>query len=119
MVRVTEELALSSDNVTLYHAADPLLGHLPLLLFHGPSTTANYTLNSSRVQVHVFTPAGFQSFPRITISPNSPFYGVVHHLPREAARWCENVPQEPIPHARSTSRQCTYSVQRATCCRDC
>ncbi|KAH7189386.1 uncharacterized protein B0J16DRAFT_339492 [Fusarium flagelliforme] len=83
MVRVTEELALSSDSVTLYHAADPLLGHLPLLLFHGPSTTANYTLNSSRVQVHVFTPAGFQSFPRITISPNSPFYGVVHHLPRE------------------------------------
>ncbi|KAF5713360.1 Rho guanyl nucleotide exchange factor [Fusarium mundagurra] len=83
MVRVTEELALSADNVTLYHAADPLLGHLPLLLFHGPSTTANYTLNSSRVQVHVFTPAGFQSFPRITISPNSPFYGVVHHLPRE------------------------------------
>ncbi|EXL60031.1 hypothetical protein FOCG_03040 [Fusarium oxysporum f. sp. radicis-lycopersici 26381] len=83
MVRVTEELALSSDNVTLYHAADPLLGHLPLLLFHGPSTTANYTLNSSRVQVHIFTPAGFQSFPRITISPNSPFYGVVHHLPRE------------------------------------
>ncbi|CAG7564045.1 unnamed protein product [Fusarium equiseti] len=83
MVRVTEELALSSDSVTLYHAADPLLGHLPLLLFHGPSTTANYTLNSSRVQVHVFTPAGFQSFPRITISPNSPFYSVVHHLPRE------------------------------------
>ncbi|KAG8349872.1 hypothetical protein FVEN_g11955 [Fusarium venenatum] len=83
MVRVTEELPLSSDSVTLYHAADPLLGHLPLLLFHGPSTTANYTLNSSRVQVHVFTPAGFQSFPRITISPNSPFYSVVHHLPRE------------------------------------
>ncbi|RGP59612.1 rho guanine nucleotide exchange factor gef2 [Fusarium sporotrichioides] len=83
MVRVTEELALSSDSVTLYHAADPLLGHLPLLLFHGPSTTANYTLNSSRVQVHVFTPAGFQSFPRITISPNSPFYNVVNHLPRE------------------------------------
>ncbi|OBS21257.1 hypothetical protein FPOA_07595 [Fusarium poae] len=83
MVRVTEELVLSSDSVTLYHAADPLLGHLPLLLFHGPSTTANYTLNSSRVQVHVFTPAGFQSFPRITISPNSPFYSVVHHLPRE------------------------------------
>ncbi|KAF4967916.1 hypothetical protein FSARC_4609 [Fusarium sarcochroum] len=83
MVRVTDELALSPDNVTLYHAADPLLGHLPVLLFHGPSTTANYTLNSSRVQVHVFTPAGFQSFPRITISPNSPFYSVVHFLPRE------------------------------------
>ncbi|KAI1502391.1 hypothetical protein F5X99DRAFT_160164 [Biscogniauxia marginata] len=83
MVRVTEELALSPDHVTLYQAADPLLGHLPVLIFHGPSTTANYTFNSSRVQVHVYTPAGFQSFPRLTISPNSPFYNVVHHLPRE------------------------------------
>lgn len=83
MVRVTEELALSPDHVTLYHAVDPLLGHLPILIFHGPSTTANYTLNSSRVQVHVFSPAGFQCFPRITISPNSAFYGVVNHLPRE------------------------------------
>ncbi|KAF7543660.1 hypothetical protein G7046_g9955 [Stylonectria norvegica] len=83
MVRVTEELALSPDHVTLYHASDPLLGHLPVLIFHGPSTTANYTLNSSRVQVHVFTPAGFQCFPRITISPNSAFYSVVNYLPRE------------------------------------
>ncbi|PKS09279.1 hypothetical protein jhhlp_003893 [Lomentospora prolificans] len=83
MVRVTEELALSAQHVTLYHASDPLLGHLPVLIFHGPSTTANYTLNSSRVQVHVYSPAGFQSYPRITISPNSPFYGVVNHLPRE------------------------------------
>lgn len=83
MVRVTEELALSPANVSLYHATDPLLGHLPVLLFHGPSTTANYTHNSSRVQIHVYSTAGFQCFPRITISPNSPFYGVVHHLPRE------------------------------------
>ena len=83
MVRVTEELALSPEQLTLYHTTDPLLGHLPVLLFHGASTTANYTLNSSRVQVHVFSPAGFQSFPRLTISPNSPFYAVVDHLPRE------------------------------------
>ncbi|KAJ9136474.1 Rho guanine nucleotide exchange factor gef2 [Pleurostoma richardsiae] len=83
MVRVTEELALSPEHATLYYANDPLLGHLPVLIFHGPSTTANYTANSSRIQVHVFSPAGFQSFPRITISPNSPFYGVVSHLPRE------------------------------------
>jgi len=74
---------LSAEHVTLYTATDPLLGHLPVLIFHGPSTTANYTLNSSRVQVHVYSPAGFQCFPRITISPNSPFYGVVNHLPRE------------------------------------
>jgi hypothetical protein len=83
MVRVTDEVALSPEHLTLYHASDPLLGHLPVLIFHGPSTTANYTANSSRVQVHVFTPAGFQSFPRITISPNSPFYSVVNHLARE------------------------------------
>ena len=83
MVRVTEELALSPEHVTLYYASDPLLGHLPVLIFHGPSTTANYTHNTSRVQIHVYSSAGFQSFPRITISPNSPFYGVVDHLPRE------------------------------------
>ncbi|KAL2153666.1 hypothetical protein VTH82DRAFT_4821 [Thermothelomyces myriococcoides] len=83
MVRVTEELALSPEHVTLYYASDPLLGHLPVLIFHGPSTTANYTHNSSRIQVHIFSPAGYQSFPRITVSPNSPFYSVVSHLPRE------------------------------------
>lgn len=83
MVRVTEELALSPEHVTLYYASDPLLGHLPVLIFHGPSTTANYTLNSSRIQIHIYSPAGFQSFPRITVSPNSPFYSVVQHLPRE------------------------------------
>ncbi|WYZ45945.1 hypothetical protein EsH8_IX_000170 [Colletotrichum jinshuiense] len=83
MVRVTEELALPAEQLTLYHASDPLLGHLPVLIFHGPSTTANYTLNSSRVQIHVYSPAGFQSFPRLTIQPNSPFYAVVNHLPRE------------------------------------
>jgi hypothetical protein len=83
MVRVTEELALSPEHVTLYHATDPLLGHLPVFVFHGPSTTANYTHNSSRIQIHVYSSAGFQSYPRITVSPNSPFYGVVNHLPRE------------------------------------
>lgn len=83
MVRVTQELALSPQHVILYTTTDPLLGHLPVLIFHGPSTTANYTLNSSRVQVHVYSPAGFQSYPRLTISPNSAFYGVVNHLPRE------------------------------------
>ncbi|KAK7997202.1 hypothetical protein PG989_005242 [Apiospora arundinis] len=83
MVRVTEELALSPEHVTLYRTTDPLLGHLPILIFHGPSTTANFTFNSSRVQVHIYTLAGFQSFPRCTISPNSPFYNVVNHLPRE------------------------------------
>ena len=83
MVRVTDELALSPDHVTLYHTTDPLLGHLPVLIFHGPSTTANYTHNSSRVQIHVFSPAGLQCFPRLTIAPTSSIYNAVNYLPRE------------------------------------
>lgn len=83
MVRVTDELALMPEHLTLFHHNDPLLGHLPFLIFHGSSTTANFTLNSSRIQIHIFSPAGFQSYPRLTVSPNSEFYGVVSHLPRE------------------------------------
>ena len=83
MVRITEELALSPEHLKLYYTTDAQLGHLPVFIFHGPSTTANSTLNSSRIQVHVFTAAGFQSYPRITVSPNSPFYQSVNYLPRE------------------------------------
>lgn len=83
MVRVTEELALAPEHVTLYQTTDPLLGYLPFLVFHGASTTANFTLNSSRIQIHVFSPAGFVSYPRLTVQPNSPYYGAVRHLPRE------------------------------------
>jgi hypothetical protein len=83
MVRVTDDLALSQDEVNLYYTTDVLLANLPVLVFHGPSTTTNSTLNSSRIQVHVFTAAGFQSYPRITISPNSPFYQSVNHLSRD------------------------------------
>lgn len=83
MVRVTDDIELSPEQLVAYHASDPLLGHLPIVVFHGASTTANYTHNSSRVQIHVFSPAGLRSFPRLTISPNSPFYSVVDRLPRE------------------------------------
>src|SRR4051812_33026884 len=83
MVRVTEELALSQDQVTLYYTTDAQLGHLPVLVFHGPSTTSNSTHNSSRIQIHIFTGAGFTSYPRLTVSPNSPFYESVAHLTRE------------------------------------
>lgn len=83
MVRVTPELALSQDEVTLFHTTDVHLGGLPVFVFHGPSTTTNSTLSSSRIQVHVFTGAGPQSYPRITISPQSPFYRSVNYLPRE------------------------------------
>lgn len=83
MVRITDELTLSRDEVTLYHATDSYLGHLPILVFHGPSIISNSTLNSSRIQVHIFSVAGFQSYQRITISPNLPFHQSVNYLPRE------------------------------------
>ena len=74
---------LSPDLVSLYHTTDPLLSESPILVFHGHSTTANSSRNTSRIQVHVFTLAGFQSYPRITVSPNAPLYAAVKHLPRE------------------------------------
>lgn len=83
MVRVTDEIELAPEQLVAYHASDPRLGHLPIVVFHGSSTTANYTQNSSRVQIHIFSPAGFRSYSRLTISPNSPFYSVVDRLPRE------------------------------------
>lgn len=74
--------ALPTEVVSLYHTTDPLFD-APILIFHGPSPTTNATLNSSRIQAHVFTPAGFQSYPRLTLSPSSPLHAVVDHLPRE------------------------------------
>ncbi|KAM3069380.1 hypothetical protein ACMFMG_005485 [Clarireedia jacksonii] len=83
MVRVTDELALPLEHVSLYYTLDPHLSNLPVFVYHGPSTTTNSTLNSSRIQVHIFTAAGFQSYQRITISPNSPLYESVNYLPRD------------------------------------
>ncbi|KFY48379.1 hypothetical protein V495_01397 [Pseudogymnoascus sp. VKM F-4514 (FW-929)] len=75
--------ALSATDVNLYHTTDPLLSHLPVLVFHGASTTTNATLSSSRIQIHILSAAGFTSYPRLTVSPNSPLYDVVNELPRE------------------------------------
>jgi hypothetical protein len=84
MVQIPSGLApISAADVNLYHTLDPLLSDLPLLVFHGASTTTNATLSSSRIQIHIFHPAGATSYPRLTVSPNSPLYEVVNELPRE------------------------------------
>ncbi|KAL8814474.1 MAG: hypothetical protein Q9223_006303 [Gallowayella weberi] len=75
--------ALASDTVQLYFTKDPLLESLPILVFYGPSTTSNATRSSARIQVHVYSLAGFQSFPRLTIAPTSPLYAAVNHLPSD------------------------------------
>ena len=74
---------LDLELLSAYYVKDRLIGNLPVVIFHGPSTTTNSTLNSSRIQAHVFSIAGYASFPRLTISPTSPLYLAVHHLPEE------------------------------------
>ena len=75
--------ALSSEHLTLYCTRDALLDNLPVLVFYGPATTGNVTHNSSRIQAHIYSLAGFQSFPRLTIAPSSPLYAAVNHLPAD------------------------------------
>lgn len=75
--------ALSSSTLSLYYARDDLLENLPILVFYGPSTTGNSTQNSSRIQAHIYTLAGFQTFPRLTVAPTSPLYAAVNHLSAE------------------------------------
>ncbi|KAL2821611.1 hypothetical protein BJX63DRAFT_222301 [Aspergillus granulosus] len=72
---------LPLDQLSLYHVSDPLLS--TIFVFYGPVSTANATVSSSRIQAHILTPAGFQSYPRITVSPAAPLYAAVNHLPRE------------------------------------
>ena len=74
---------LSADELSLYYAQDDLLEGLPVFVFYGPSTTGNSTQNSSRIQAHIYTLAGFHSFPRLTVAPTSPLYAAVNHLPSE------------------------------------
>ena len=69
--------------LSLFYTTDALLDELPVLIFYGPSTVGNSTNNSSRIQAHVYSLAGFQSFPRLTVAPTSPLYAAVNHLPSE------------------------------------
>ncbi|CZT14684.1 related to Rho guanyl nucleotide exchange factor [Ramularia collo-cygni] len=81
MATVTAAMPVLTKELSLFHTTDPLLGNSPVLVFHGPSASIGAT--SSRIQVHVFTPAGLGSYTRLSVSPNSPFYSAVSNLPRE------------------------------------
>ncbi|CAG7997950.1 unnamed protein product [Penicillium olsonii] len=72
---------LPLEQLSLYHVVDPCLSSI--LVFYGAVSTVNATVSSSRIQAHIFTPAGFQSYPRITVSPAAPVYAAVKHLPRD------------------------------------
>jgi hypothetical protein len=81
MAIVTAAVPVLTKDLSLFHTTDPLLGNSPVLVFHGPAASIGAT--SSRIQVHVFTPAGLGSYARLSVSPNSPFYSAVSNLPRE------------------------------------
>ncbi|KAI9679372.1 MAG: hypothetical protein M1817_005394 [Caeruleum heppii] len=84
MVQLTSPLpSFPLDLVSLYSATDPRLSESPILVYHGPSTTTNTSQNNARIQAHIFGPAGFLTYPRITISPGSSLYAAVRHLPRD------------------------------------
>ena len=83
VVVVPGPASLDLERLSAYYVKDRLIGNLPVVIFHGPSTTTNSTLNSSRIQAHVFSIAGFTSYPRLTIAPTSPLYLAVHLLPEE------------------------------------
>lgn len=71
-----------SGSLSLFYTTDPLLSNSPVLVFHGPSASIGAT--SSRIQVHIFTPAGFASYARLAVSPaNVELYSAVNNLPRE------------------------------------
>lgn len=77
-----EPAALSASDLSLFYTTDELLSNCPVLVFYGPTSTSTHATHS-RIQAHVFTPAGLQNFARLIISPTAPFYAAVTCLPRE------------------------------------
>ena len=80
MAAISNALDLSTDNDVIYHAADEYLSNV--LVSYG-CISSGATSSSSRIRVTIFTSAGYQHYPRITLAPTSPLYTVVNHLPRE------------------------------------
>lgn len=84
MVIISRAPALSASNLQVFHTTDPALSNSPILVLYGPSATSTVTASSlARIQCHVFTSAGFQSYPKIAISPGTPLYSAVSCLSRE------------------------------------
>lgn len=80
MATIQEAPNFKNGDLTLYCANDEYFS--TVFIYHGLVTTSAAT-SSSRIQLIIFTLAGFQTYPRITLSPTSPLYAAVNHLPRE------------------------------------
>lgn len=84
MVVISPAPVLSSDSLSLFYTTDESLSEAPILIFYGSSSNLSSSVASySRLQAHVYTPAGIQSYQRLAISPSSPLYAAVNCLPRE------------------------------------
>lgn len=73
---------LTAADLDLFSTTDPLLCNAPIIVFYGEHMTALVSA-SSRIQLHVYTPGGFESYPRLSVTPTSPYYASVKALPRE------------------------------------
>lgn len=74
--------SLAHEALSAFFTTDSILSDAPILVLYGPASTTQATPGSSRIQCHIFTPAGLQSYPRLAISPSSGLYGAVQQLPR-------------------------------------
>lgn len=83
MIQLGSAPPVVPPHLCLYHAKDLMLENLPVLIFYGPSMTGNSTQNTSRIQAHIFSLAGADSYLRLTIAPTSPLYAAVRHLPSD------------------------------------
>ncbi|KAF2152503.1 hypothetical protein K461DRAFT_256428 [Myriangium duriaei CBS 260.36] len=81
MVVVSNIPPALSGPLELFHTTDPLLYNSPILVFYGQAASVGSA--TSRLQIHIFTPAGLESYTRLAISPSSPYYAAVSALPRE------------------------------------
>lgn len=107
---------LPLEQLTLYHVSDSCLASV--FVFYGPVATANATVSSSRIQAHVFSPAGCQSYPRLTVSPAAPLYAAVNHLPRDKQgdEICRGLAVSMLKYFADLSestKECLYDVARA------
>ncbi|KAI9376340.1 hypothetical protein BJX61DRAFT_530895 [Aspergillus egyptiacus] len=107
---------LPLEQLSLYHVSDPSLSSV--FIFYGPVSTTNATVSSSRAQAHILTPAGFQSYPRITISPAAPLYAAVNHLPREKQgdEVCRGLAVSMLKYFADLSdpaKECLHALARA------
>lgn len=84
MVLLCAAPALPADLLTLFSTTDPFLSNSPIIILYGPPSGSSGNLaTSARIQSHVFTAVGLQSYPRLAISPSSSLYGAVNCLSRE------------------------------------